>query len=175
MRHRFMAHDIVRCLLAGDRVGLTAVGQSNRAGRARACVVQAETAPVAPQEPRRVVWSRRSPLVALDDLSARTVLERLPLPVIGVGADGYVLFANAEFAGLLGCDVAALSDAHVEELFALPPTGGSVIEQLRSCVGRTLELRGTGYAVAVRVSQSLLRRREDPLTLVILHDITAWG
>jgi PAS domain-containing protein len=172
MRHHSMAHDIVRCLLAGSRVGLTAVGQSNNVRRARACALQAETAP---QERRRVVWSRRSPLVSLDELSARIVLERLPLPVIGVGADGYVLFANGEFAELLGCDVATLSDAHVEELFDLPPTGGSVIEQLRNCVGRTLELRGTGYAVAVRVSQSLLRRHEDPLALVVLHDITAWG
>jgi hypothetical protein len=103
------------------------------------------------------------------------VLERLPSPVIGVGVGGAVLFANSELAGLLGCDVAALSDAHVEELFDLPPTGESVIEQLRNCVGRTLELRGTGYAVAVRVSQSLLCRCEDSLALVVLHDITARG
>jgi PAS domain S-box-containing protein len=113
--------------------------------------------------------------VALDDLSARIVLERLPVPVIGIGVDGFVLFVNSEFAGLMGCDAATLIDAHIEDLFDLLPAGESVLDQLRNCVGQTLELRGTGYVVTVRVSHSLLRRRDDPLALVVLHDVTAWG
>ena len=135
----------------------------------------AEPAFVEEQERRRVAWSHRPPLASLDELPTRIVLERLPVPVIAVETDGHVLFVNSAFAGLLDCDAATLYHTHIEELFGLLPSGKSAIERLRDCAGLTVQLRGTRYAVAVRVSQSLLRRRHDPLALVVLQDVTAWG
>ena len=50
------------------------------------------------QECRRHLPAGQSPMDILRQLPALVVLERMPVPVLAVGDDGTILFANAAFS-----------------------------------------------------------------------------
>ena len=54
------------------------------------------------QERRRHRPAGQSPMDILRQLPALVVLQRMPVPVLAVGDDGTILFANAAFSQMLG-------------------------------------------------------------------------
>ncbi len=53
-------------------------------------------------ERRRRGQAGQLPGDTLEQMPAMVVLERLPIPVLAIGPDGAILFANTAFAAMLG-------------------------------------------------------------------------
>ncbi|UZG57240.1 PAS domain-containing protein [Rhodococcus opacus] len=116
-----------------------------------------------------------TPLGYLEQLPALVLLERLPVPVLAVESDGTVVHANSAFEELLGYPVASLRGHPVSELLALDdaPTGADAVEHLRESDTAPVDLtHQDGSRVRALVSRPILRREDDPVTLVCFHDVT---
>ncbi|ELB91541.1 PAS domain-containing protein [Rhodococcus opacus] len=111
----------------------------------------------------------------LEQLPALVLLERLPVPVLAVESDGTVVHANSAFEEMLGYPVASLRGHPVSELLALDdaPTGADAVEHLRESDTAPVDLtHQDGSRVRALVSRPILRREDDPVTLVCFHDVT---
>ncbi|WP_037204323.1 PAS domain-containing protein [Rhodococcus opacus] len=116
-----------------------------------------------------------TPLGYLKQLPALVLLERLPVPVLAVESDGTVVHANSAFEEMLGYPVASLRGHPVSELLALDdaPTGADAVEHLRESDTAPVDLtHQDGSRVRALVSRPILRREDDPVTLVCFHDVT---
>jgi len=117
-----------------------------------------------------------TPLGYLEQLPALVLLERLPVPVLAVESDGTVVHANSAFEEMLGYPVASLRGHPVSELLALDddaPTGADAVEHLRGSATSPVDLaHQDGSRVRALVSRPILRRQDDPVTLVCFHDVT---
>ncbi|ANS26225.1 PAS domain-containing protein [Rhodococcus opacus] len=116
-----------------------------------------------------------TPLGYLEQLPALVLLERLPVPVLAVESDGTVVHANSAFEEMLGYPVASLRGHPVSELLALDdaPTGADAVEHLRESDTAPVDLtHQDGSRVRALVSRPILRREDDPVTLVCFHDVT---
>ncbi len=97
----------------------------------------------------------------LDHLSARILMERMPIPLLSLGKDNVVVYSNPAFAAMLGYDV--VTGMAADALFA------NAIDE----PGKVIALRHSdGSVVRAIVSGSLLLRADDPLNLVAFHDVT---
>jgi PAS domain-containing protein len=112
----------------------------------------------------------------LDGLSARVLLERLPIPAIAVGDDGIIAFANSACHAMLGHDSISLVGRPLTEFLGIRATSPAhAVRDLRdSADTTTVWMHPTNGMVKVVVSQPLLLRADDPVTLVTLTDITEW-
>jgi PAS domain S-box-containing protein len=113
------------------------------------------------------------PKAALDQMPARLVLERIPVPSLAVDRDGRILFANEAFAELVGYSTEALLSMEFSQLFWLMPTDESPVSLVRRYADQLVELmHSDGSLVRARMSKSALRRDDDPLALTTFHDLT---
>jgi PAS domain-containing protein len=113
----------------------------------------------------------------LAQLSAETLLHRLATPMLAVCDDGMILYANPACQAMLGHGDSALAGQPLNRFLDV---GSSIsppecVQVLREAAGDVTtwchpEL-GTVHAV---VSQSVLRRADDPVLLVGLIDVTEW-
>jgi PAS domain-containing protein len=75
------------------------------------------------QERRRHPPAGQSPTDILRQLPAVVVLQRMPVPVLAVGDDGTILFANAAFSQMLGHSAEAVLSLTLRRSSpASPPT-----------------------------------------------------
>jgi PAS domain-containing protein len=70
------------------------------------------------QERRRHRPAGQSPMDILRQLPALVVLQRMPVPVLAVGDDGTILFANAAFGQMLGHPAEAVLSLRFAQIFA---------------------------------------------------------
>lgn len=76
-----------------------------------------------PVDRRRDGRQPRSPMDTLRQLPALVVLERFPVPVLAISADGTILFANTAFADMLGHSADHVLTLRYDEIFhTAPPT-----------------------------------------------------
>jgi PAS domain S-box-containing protein len=111
----------------------------------------------------------------LEHLPGRLLLDRLPVPVWAVEAAGHtVVYANRAFEQMLGHPAESLSGRAAAELLDGSHTGPlEAAELLRLSAGELLGLRhADGSIVRVIVSQPMLVRTDDPVTLVGVQDVT---
>ncbi|MEV0945325.1 PAS domain-containing protein [Rhodococcus sp. NPDC049939] len=111
----------------------------------------------------------------LEQLPALVLLERLPIPVLAVEHDGTVVHANTAFEEMLGRSLESLRGRPVSEILVLDETttGRAAVEYLQDCATAPVDLvHSDGTTVHALVSQSILRRSDDPVTLVCFHDVT---
>ncbi|MFD7006977.1 MULTISPECIES: PAS domain-containing protein [Rhodococcus] len=116
-----------------------------------------------------------TPLGYLEQLPALVLLERLPVPVLAVENDGTVVHANSAFEEMLGHPVASLRGRPVSEFLDLDdaPAGADAVEHLRESATTPVDLaHQDGSRVRALVSRPILRRQDDPVTLVCFHDVT---
>jgi PAS domain-containing protein len=73
------------------------------------------------QERRRHRPAGQSPMDILRQLPALVVLQRMPVPVLAVGDDGTILFANAAFSQMLGHPAEAVQSLTFAQIFAGQP------------------------------------------------------
>jgi PAS domain S-box-containing protein len=115
----------------------------------------------------------RLPKATLDQMPARLVLERIPVPSLAIARDGQILFANAAFAEMVGYSTEALLSMEFSQLFWLMPTDESPVSLVRKYADQLVELmHADGSLVRARMSKSALRRDDDPLALATFQDLT---
>jgi PAS domain S-box-containing protein len=113
------------------------------------------------------------PKAALDQMPARLVLERIPVPSLAVARDGQILFANQAFADMVGHSTEALLSMEFSQLFWLVPTDESPVSVVRKYANQLVELmHADGSLVRARMSKSALMRDDDPLALATFQDLT---
>ena len=113
----------------------------------------------------------------IEQLPARTVLDRLPMPIVAVGLDdGAVLYANPAAADLLGYPDAPSLNAHslstlMVEHPDIPPR--DCVATLHKAHGSVVEWNhADGFPVRTIVSRSIFIRDDDPVLFVGLTDTT---
>ena len=79
------------------------------------------------QERRHHRPAGQSPMDILRQLPALVVLQRMPVPVLAVGDDGTILFANAAFSQMLGHPAEAVLSLTFAQIFAGQPADTSPI------------------------------------------------
>ncbi|CAN5126635.1 PAS domain-containing protein [soil metagenome] len=115
----------------------------------------------------------QSPIETLRQLPALVVLERFPVPVLAVAADGEILFANSAFAEMLGCSAEALQAKGFHEIFRTMPAEESAVDVLRAHADLIVELvHGDGTTVRANMSRSAVRRDDDDFVLAVFQDLT---
>jgi PAS domain S-box-containing protein len=124
-------------------------------------------------ERRKTEQIERIPWAALDNMPARLVLERIPVPSLAIGRDGRILFANEAFADMVGHSTESLLSMEFDQLFGSVPTDESPVSVVRKYADRLVELmHADGSVVRARMSKSALMRDDDPLALATFHDLT---
>ncbi len=110
----------------------------------------------------------------LEQLSALTLLDRLPVPIVAVSADGGIVHANPAFEHMLGYESGAMSEILFPDLLVQRPAmEEGLAATLRTWAGRLVELWHEDESVVRAViSSSALRRADDPVALVAFHDVT---
>jgi PAS domain S-box-containing protein len=122
---------------------------------------------------RRRDRQARSPMTVLRELPALVVLERIPVPVVAVGHDGAILFANRAFADMLGYDREAVLSLKFEEIFHTLPVDESAVSAVRAHADLVVDLLHVdGSTVRARMSKSALLRGDDPVALATFQDLT---
>ncbi|MEU0494508.1 PAS domain-containing protein [Mycobacterium sp. NPDC006124] len=129
-----------------------------------------------PLRERRGKPSPATPDELLQQLPARTLLDRMPTPVIGLGHDGTLVYANAAACAMLGFeDVASLVAQALPSLLA----DDSMSRSAKECMDSLLDTGETivewshaeGFPVRTTVS-TLLLRASDPILLIHVNDVT---
>jgi PAS domain S-box-containing protein len=110
---------------------------------------------------------------ALDQLPARLILERMPVPSLAIARDGQILFANEAFADMVGYSTEQVLSMQFADLFHTLPTDESPVSVVRKYADQLVELRhAEGSMIRARMSKSALRREDDPLALATFHDLS---
>ncbi|WP_328350483.1 PAS domain-containing protein [Mycobacterium sp. NBC_00419] len=123
-------------------------------------------------ERRQQGRSDQSPLETLQQMPALVVLERLPVPVLAVGEDGTILFANAAFGAMVGFPVHDVLAMKFDDIFGSVPDA-SVVSVVRAYADLLVELRhADGSTVRAKLSRSALLRGDDPVALATFQDLT---
>jgi PAS domain S-box-containing protein len=124
-------------------------------------------------ERRRTGQITRVAGTALDQMPARLVLERIPVPSLAIARDGRILFANEAFADMVGHSTETLLSMEFSELFRSVPIDESPVSVVRKYADQLVELmHADGSVVRARMSKSALMRDDDPLALATFHDLT---
>ncbi len=122
---------------------------------------------------RRQRQSVQSPVTLLEQLPARVVLERMPVPVVAIGHDGSILFANAAFAEMLGYNTQTVLTLKFIEIFHTAPVFASPVPAVRGYANEVVALmHADGSIVQAKMSRSALMREDDPLALATFEDLT---
>lgn len=125
------------------------------------------------EERRRNPSPSESPKATLAQLPALVVLERIPVPVLAVSADGGILFANTAFAEMVGSSPEAVLSLQFHQIFSQAPTTESVLAVVHACANTVVELAHTdGSTVRALMSRSALRRTDDRIALATFQDQT---
>jgi PAS domain S-box-containing protein len=109
----------------------------------------------------------------LKQLPALVVLERIPVPVLAIGQDGSILFANGAFAAMLGQTPDALASLKFDRIFHTLPVDESAVSVVRANAELVVELLHVdGSIVRAWMSKSALLRGDDPVALATFQDLT---
>jgi PAS domain S-box-containing protein len=124
-------------------------------------------------ERRRRLHLTLSSRAILQELSALVVLERLTAPVLAVGHEGTVVFANAAFADIVGHSPETVMSLQFHQILHNVPTSDSAVTVMKALADQVVELRHRdGSSVRAQMSGSALLRGDDPVAVVIFHDLT---
>jgi len=133
----------------------------------------AEDISAVPVERRRAGARAGSPMDTLRQLPALVAMERFPVPVLAIGDDGAILFANSAFAEMLGHSTEYVVTQRYREIFHTEPIDQSTVIAMRSHADQLVELRhADGSTVRARMSNSALLRGDDPVALAVFQDLT---
>jgi PAS domain S-box-containing protein len=125
-----------------------------------------------PVERRRTDHTNQPPMTVLRQLPALVVLERLPVPVLAVTADGTILFTNTAFAGMVGRDAEEVLSLKFGQIFAgeLAAEPLDVVHALANMVVALAHRDGS--IVRALMSRSAFMRSDDRIALATFQDLT---
>lgn len=114
-----------------------------------------------------------SPIAALQQLPALVVLERVPIPVLAIGHDGAILFANSAFAEMMGYQPDELLALSFQQIFHRGPASGSLLSFVHALANMVVELaHKDGTVVRAMMSRSAVLRADDQFALATFQDLT---
>ncbi|MFN3007751.1 PAS domain S-box protein [Mycolicibacterium wolinskyi] len=112
-------------------------------------------------------------MALLRQMPALVVLERFPVPVLAIAADGAILFANSAFAEMVGHSADAVNAMKFADIFHSLPADESAVSVVRAHADLIVELvHRDGSIVRARMSKSALLRGDDPVALATFQDLT---
>ena len=112
-------------------------------------------------------------MALLKELPALVVLERFPVPVLAIGEDGAILFANKAFAEMLGYPADTVTTLQFRQIFHTLPADESAVSVVRAHADLIVELlHQDGSIVRALMSKSALLRGDDPVALATFQDLT---
>ncbi|HZA10400.1 PAS domain-containing protein [Mycobacterium sp.] len=112
-------------------------------------------------------------MATLEQLPALVVLERFPVPVLAIGPDGSILFANSAFAEMLGYATDTVRSLKFHQIFHTMPVDRSPVDLVRAHADLVVELLHVdGSVVRAKMSKSALMRGDDPVALATFQDLT---
>lgn len=113
-------------------------------------------------------------MIALKQLPALVVLERIPVPVLATGDDGSILFTNTAFAQMVGRDPDEVLSLRFHEIFhQCPDSESSTLSFLHALANMVVELaHKDGSVVRALMSRSAVRRADDNFALAVFQDLT---
>jgi PAS domain S-box-containing protein len=113
------------------------------------------------------------PVIRPSPTSQATAFLRMPVPVLAVGDDGTILFANAAFSQMLGHAAEAVQSLTFAQIFAGQPADTSPVMFIRAHAHQLVELvHRDGSTVRATMSPSALLRAGDSVALASFHDRT---
>jgi PAS domain S-box-containing protein len=119
-----------------------------------------------------------SPKEMLEELPVFAVLEGMLTPILAVDHDGTVVFANAAFATMVGYSREAVMSLDIGQLMHTRTPSESAVAVTKAQADQIVELcHRDGSSVHARMSKSALLRSDDPVAVVVFHDMTEqiWG
>jgi PAS domain S-box-containing protein len=112
-------------------------------------------------------------MTTLKELPALVVLERIPVPVLAIGDDGSILFANTAFADMMGYEPEETLLLRFEQIFHQAPASDSLLATVHALANMVVELaHKDGSVVRAMMSKSALRRVDDQFALAAFQDLT---
>ncbi|GFG94656.1 diguanylate cyclase [Mycobacterium timonense] len=115
----------------------------------------------------------QSPMTTLRELPALVVLERIPVPVLAIGDDGSILFANTAFADMMGYEPEETLSLRFEQIFHQAPASESLLATVHALANMVVELaHKDGSVVRAMMSKSAVRRVDDQFALAAFQDLT---
>jgi PAS domain S-box-containing protein len=112
-------------------------------------------------------------MTTLKELPALVVLERIPVPVLAIGHDGSILFANTAFADMVGYAPDEALSLRFEQIFHQAPTSDSLLAAVHALANMVVELaHSDGSVVRAMMSKSAVMRADDQFALAIFQDLT---
>jgi PAS domain S-box-containing protein len=115
----------------------------------------------------------QSPMTTLKQLPALVVLERIPVPVLAIGHDGGILFANTAFAEMVGCEPDEVLSLRFHQIFHQAPASETLLSVLHAFANMVVELaHKDGSVVRALMSRSAVMRANDQFALAAFQDLT---
>jgi PAS domain S-box-containing protein len=117
--------------------------------------------------------SSQSPMTTLEQLPARVILERIPVPVLAIGGDGRILFTNTAFAEMVGREAEEVLSLRFHEIFHEAQVSESLLPVVHALANMVVELaHKDGSVVRALMSKSAVMRADDDFALATFQDLT---
>lgn len=112
-------------------------------------------------------------MTTLKQLPALVALERVPIPVLAIGHDGSILFANTAFATMVGCEPEEVMSLGFHEIFHEAPESESLLSVVHALANMVVKLaHKDGSVVRALMSKSAAARADDQFALATFQDLT---
>jgi PAS domain S-box-containing protein len=112
-------------------------------------------------------------MTTLKQLPALIMLERIPVPVLAIGHDGGILFANTAFAEMVGREPDDVLSLQFHQVFHQAPATESLLSVLDAFANSVVELaHKDGWVVRALMSSSAVMRADDRFALAAFQDLT---
>lgn len=122
---------------------------------------------------RRTSALNVSPTDLLEKMPARTLMERLSIPLVAVNDDGDLVTANAAFAELLGCALTDFGVMTCGDIFHDTVVGRGMLSSIDAHAEQVVTLRHhDGHTVYAKMTRSVLLRQDETIALVAFTDVT---
>jgi PAS domain S-box-containing protein len=110
----------------------------------------------------------------LKQLPALVVLERLPVPMLAIGHDGSIAFANTAFAAMVGFEPAEVLSLRCRQIFHTTPSSESLLSVVHALANMVVELaHKDGSVVRALMSKAVVTRADDQFALATFQGLTA--
>jgi len=112
-------------------------------------------------------------MAALRQLPALVVLERIAVPVLAIGDDGSILFANSAFADMMGYLPDEALALRFEQIFLRAPESDSVLATVHALANTVVEMaHKDGSVVRAMMSKSSVMQVDERFAIAAFHDLT---
>jgi PAS domain S-box-containing protein len=112
-------------------------------------------------------------MAALQRLPALVALEQIAVPVLAIGYDGSILFANTAFADMMGYGPDEALSLRFEQVFLHAQESDSVLATVHALANMVVEMvHKDGSVVRAMMSNSATMQVDDQFVIAAFQDLT---